>query len=137
MPTYEYKCTQCGNRISYVWDIATYEEMRKRSPLCSCQIPGGHPMVRVFSFNIKPVMQEHLNRTTGQLVSSERQFKDQLKRQSEEATIRTGIEHNFVPVDASDKATLGVTNAGLDATYNRRKELGMQIPDVIKPENMD
>ncbi len=136
MPIYEYRCNQCGNATSVTYDIATYEVMKNRPPLCACQIPGGHPMVRVFSFAIKPTMVEHLNHTTGQVVSSERQFRDQLKRQSEEATIRTGIEHNFVPVDRQDKETLGVTAEGLDATYNRRKQLGMAIPDAIKPGNL-
>lgn len=146
MPVYQYKCRDCDNRVSATWDIATYEEMRKRPPICECQtklpkLPEGRmkprPMVRVFSFTVKTSMQEHHNHTTGQMVSSDKQFRDQLKRQSEEATIRTGIEHNFQPVDANDKQTFGVTNEGLDATYNRRKELGMRIPDAIKPGNMD
>lgn len=132
MPVYEYKCSMCGREWQETLSIKRYSEMP--APDCpQCDIP----MARVFSFAIKTPMHEHINHTTGQLVSSERQFKDQLKRQSEEATLRTGIEHNFVPVDAKDKATFGVTNEGLDATYNRRKQLGMAIPDAIRPENMD
>lgn len=131
MPIYEYRCVGCGREWQETLTIERYSQIP--APDCpKCDIS----MSRVFSFNVKPVMQEHMNRTTGQLVSSERQFKDQLKRQSEEATIRTGLEHNFVPVDTQDKATLGVTDAGLRETYDRRKSLGMAIPDVIKPENM-
>lgn len=100
------------------------------NPVCTpCR--GGR-MVRVFSFNQKPMMPEHLNSTTGQVVRSERQFRDQLKRQSEAETVRTGIEHNYVPVDVQDRQTLGVTAEGLDATYNRRRKLGMKTNDAMK-----
>lgn len=131
MPIYDYRCPECGFKDSLSLTIDEYSSIEIME--CNC----GTAMVREYSFSIKPMMKEHMNNTTGQVVSSERQFKDQLKRQSEMATIRTGIEHNFVPVDIQDKATLGVTNEGLDATYNRRKQLNMAIPDAIRPENMD
>lgn len=131
MPIYEYKCPECSNRDELSLSIEEYSDIEVVE--CNC----GTVMSRIFSFTVKTPMQEHMNNTTGQLVSSERQFKDQLKRQSEAATIRTGIEHNFQPVDANDRATFGVTSEGLDATYNRRKELGMAIPEAIKPGNMD
>lgn len=135
MPVYEYKCGVCN----LSWDLsATIQEYDSFAGYDHCPYCGAEDKVaRVFSFSVKPTMAEHMNNTTGQVVSSERQFKDQLKRQSEEATIRTGIEHNFVPVDHNDRQTLGVTSEGLDATYNRRKELGMRIPEAIKPGNMD
>lgn len=130
MPIYEYRCPDCDNYSELSLTIDEYSGIEMVE--CNC----GSAMVRIFSFSVKPIMVEHMNRTTGQLVSSEKQFADQLKRQSEEASIRTGIEHNFVPVDTQDKATLGVTDAGLRETYDRRKKLGMAIPKVIRPENM-
>lgn len=132
MPTYEWRCNNCGREWSEQLTIEAYSTIP--APECpQCDIS----MSRVFSFVHKTGMPEHFNNTTGQVVSSSKQFADQLKRQSEEATIRTGIEHNFVPVDAADKKAFGVTNEGLAATYDRRKKLGMPIPDAIKPANMD
>lgn len=70
------------------------------------------------SVQIAPVMQAHWNASTGTIVSSPKQFERELKRSSEEATERTGIPHNYVPVDVSDTTALGVTDEGLDATYD-------------------
>lgn len=127
MPTYEYRCPECGNEHSESLTISEYERCRFNYE-CGC----GTLMVRVFSFSVKPMMPEHLNSTTGQVVRSERDFRDQLKRQSEAETVRTGIEHNYVPVDIQDRKTLGVTAEGLDATYNRRRKLGMKTNDAMK-----
>lgn len=130
MPIYEWKCSEC----IWVWSeqltIAEYALLRDL--IVECLACGGQ-MKRVFDFSYKPPMPEHQNASTGTYVTSERKLKDDLKRQSEYMTMRTGIEHNFVPVDHSDKQTLGITDEGLDATYNRRKELGMRIPDAVKP----
>lgn len=81
-------------------------------------------------------MPAHFNRSAGQYVSNERQLKDSFKAMSEAASERVGMEHRFVPVDPQDKDKLGVSTEGLAATYDRRKALGMPIPDVIRPENV-
>lgn len=129
MPTYEYRCPECKNRSQLQMSIGEYSLWSQFECVeCYC----GTTMVRVFSFNQKPMMPEHLNSTTGQVVRSERDFRDQLKRQSEAETVRTGIEHNYVPVDVQDRQTLGVTAEGLDATYNRRRKLGMKTNDAMK-----
>lgn len=81
-------------------------------------------------------MPAHFNQSAGTYVSNDRELKDAFKAQSEAATERTGIEHNFVPVDPQDTARLGVTTEGLGATYDRRKALNMPIPEAIKPGNL-
>lgn len=66
-------------------------------------LPCGLDAKRIFSgVNMAQVMQSHYNESTGTVVSSKRQHSDDLKRRSEEATLRTGIEHNFVPMDGPE-----------------------------------
>jgi hypothetical protein len=64
-------------------------------------------------------MPEHYNNAVGQFVTNKRQFYDGLKMKSEEASIRTGMDHNYEPIDPSDMADAkahGVTDEGLDTT---------------------
>jgi len=61
-------------------------------------------------------MPEHFNVAVGRPVSSSKQFADELKRKSEEASLRTGMDHNFVPVDVTDMKAVGATDEGLDHT---------------------
>jgi hypothetical protein len=68
---------------------------------------------RKFSFHPASVMHQHFNTSTGTVVSSQRQFDDDLKRLSEERTEATGIPHNYVNVDIMDKDALGVTDEGI------------------------
>lgn len=91
MPLYDFTCG-CGQESSTARGMDG-NTMDKTCPTC------GEDMSRRFSsFGFKR-FQEHYSPATGQHVSSEREFKDQLKRASEEATKKTGIPHNFVPVD--------------------------------------
>lgn len=136
MACYEFRCRDCGADYS-VHSLAAKETMEYgiSHGRIWCDKCGGN-LRRIFSFSVSTPMPEHYNQSAGTFVSSERQLKDAFKVQSEVATERTGIEHNFVPIHPSERETLGVTSEGLDATYNRRKALGMPIPDVIRPENM-
>lgn len=135
MPVYEFACKNCGEDYS-VTSIKNKEFMERRIRQGGyCSLCMG-PIRRVFSFSVAKPMPEHYNKSTGTFISSERQLKDTLKAQSEQATERTGIEHNFVPIHPSERETLGVTSEGLAATYDRRKALGMPIPDVIRPEKL-
>lgn len=94
-------------------------------PFCFCH--GGTTMNKIVSsFAIAKSMPDHYNPSTGTHISSHRQHRDELKRQSEARTFQTGIEHNFVPVDPADaKAVYGITEEGLDATRKRHRELGI------------
>ena len=85
------------------------------------------PAKRVWGFSFKPTMKEHINSTTGQYVRTEQQFNTQLKRMSESASIRTGIEHDFQPVDISTPTSNGVTEQGLYEQSKNRYD--QQIPN--------
>lgn len=136
MAQYEFRCKACNADHSVFTldskEVMEYGILHKRIWCNKC----GGDLRRVFSFTSTKSMPEHFNQSLGQHVSSERQLKDAFKVQSELATERTGIEHNFVPVHPSERDRLGVTSEGLAATYDRRKALGMAIPDVIRPEKM-
>lgn len=119
---YEYKCPQPGCTTTVRSD---HRGDRLFSPCPSCQ---HQPLHRVFGFAYHPPMQEHMNAATNQPVSNARQFSDQLKRASEEATLYSGIEHQYEPVDINDGAALGVTNEGLDTTNKERWKKG--LPEV-------
>lgn len=102
MTLYEYRCQDCGHRVL--------------SDECAdeiCTVCCGARGQRIWSFSNATIMHEHMNTTLGEPVSSMRQFKDGLKRKSEEATARTGIPHNFQPIDPTDKKALGVTDEGI------------------------
>lgn len=109
MPIYEFKCKNCGQ--GYQASVRTLAYPEKT---CTC----GGEIKRVFSFSIRRSMPEHFNTSTGTYVSNERALKDDFKRLSDAATERTGIPHNYVPIDPQDKETLGVTDEGLDSTYD-------------------
>lgn len=76
-------------------------------------------MRRGCSFSFRRSMPEHFNNSTGQYVSNAMEFTDQLKRQSEAQSIRTGMDHNYVPVDVTEMKALGVTDDGLEETHRR------------------
>jgi hypothetical protein len=86
---------------------------------------GAHP-TRVWSFNHSRAFPEHFNNSVGEFVSNKHQFYDGLKRQSEVQSARTGIEHDFQPVDPTDMrdaSAHGVTDEGLDDTNRRLRQL--------------
>lgn len=91
MPLYQYRCNQCKRLFN--------TEHRGDSTTCeSC----GADAPRKFSFNTSGGMKEHWNIAAGEYVSNRRQLDDALKRQSEAASARTGIDHEFVRVDVAD-----------------------------------
>jgi len=143
MTSHEFKCKQCDRRWLVTSDVKDFLKRQRDKGnevthgLFSSATNCEGAIVRVFSFAVKTSMPDHYNQSAGLYVTGEKELKDTYKRLSDVATERTGIPHNFVPVDHRDKQRLGVTNAGLDATYNRRKKLGMEIPNVIRPENTD
>jgi putative FmdB family regulatory protein len=105
MPTYEYACRTCGVRF-LDGNVAL-----AGTPCPKCKVGA---LRKLFSFAFKRPMQEHFNQSTGQFVSNERDFKEQLKIKSAEDGERLGLEVNYQPVDVRDTAALGVTAEGLD-----------------------
>lgn len=131
---YEYKCPECdqryltqyrGDRLD-LFQVNTSEAMRHDR---TCTYNG--KMVRVFSFSVAPMMQEHWNATVNKPIRSQQQFKDELKRMGEAASEYDGFEHDYQPVDPEDTKALGVTAEGLDAT-NR-----VRVKEGKRPINLD
>ena len=148
MTLYEYECPVHGrflderrrDRISCTRTVA-YDV----DPWDGTDISIKCPNVakRKWSFQLPRVMQEHLNPTTGTYISSNRQFDDELKRASEQATIRSyqsGVEfkraaeeqgidignfqpkevpHNFVRTE--DREQIGGVSDEVKEQVDRRK----------------
>jgi hypothetical protein len=71
-------------------------------------------------------MREHWNTAVGQYVSNRAEMSDALKRQSEEASVRTGTEHDFQlvePADMADAKAHGVNEDTLEESRRRRHDL--------------
>lgn len=91
MTQYNYRCNGCNRLFA--------SETRADATRCpDCQ--GMAP--RKFTFNVSMSMKEHWNTAVGSYVSNSRELDDQFKRKSEEQSVRTGIEHEYVRVDQAD-----------------------------------
>jgi hypothetical protein len=117
MPAYEFRCQNCGVRLIRYIDLAGDDERtawnRGTQPCPDCS--HGH-MKRVWGFRQAPMMHEHWNASVGKPISSMKQFKDELRRASDEKTERTGIVHDFVPVDPKE---MSAGDAGKREQYDR------------------
>lgn len=123
MTLYTYRCPTCGTEA-----VSTERRDRLHQVCRGCG--SMDPQRRVFGFAFKQPMAEHFNATVGKPVSSERQFADELKRAGERATIETGIEHNYKPVEWGDREALGVTGEGIAESNSVRAKRG----DPLLPE---
>lgn len=111
MPIYEWRC-DCGEESSTSRSF-TANTQDKVCPNC------GEPMNRRYGAQFHR-FEEHVSPATGQVVGSQRQFREQLKRASEEATRNTGIPHNFVPMEI-EKPKEG---PGTESQAKKHRELG-------------
>ena len=98
MAIYEFRCPEhapaCRN-VLYQWPM----EQAASRPVPNCDHGA---MVPRFSVSSPRPFQEHYNASVGTHVSTKREHADLLKKQSEEMSQRTGMDHNFVPVDPQD-----------------------------------
>lgn len=100
--------------------IRRYDPNRK--PNCgTCQVPMGRSYEPV---PFKLPLEGHFNHSVGRYVSGDKDFKDALRQASDDASERTGIPHNFQPIDMRDTERLGVTGEGLEETARRRHDKG-------------
>ena len=116
---YAYKCRACGFvcESSKRGDVINW-------PHDNCD----HLPTRDFSgIRFDKVMQEHYNKSLNRPVSSLRAFDEAMKVESAIASERTGMEHRFERVDPTDKAALGVTDEGMDATNRERRKQGLPV----------
>jgi len=112
VPNYEYRCPWCEGESVYYHTFEDYDHPE----YCP---HDGVLLDKVLGAYFKTPMQGGYSPSTGSYVSSERDLADQLKVASEAASNRTGISHNFVPIDMRDRAQTGQTDDGLDATIRR------------------
>jgi hypothetical protein len=115
MAQYQYRCGQCKRLFA----------CETRADATTCPDCLG-PAVRKFSFNTSSSMKEHWNNAVGQYVSNRQEMDDALKRQSEAASVRTGVDHEFVRVDPGDMAdprAHGVDENNLEETRRRQHDL--------------
>lgn len=125
MPIYEYKCPVCGNRIP-----STKRDNRLPTQVC---ITCGNRVEykRVFGFALKPMMHSHFNRSVQKPISDMRQYRDELKRKSDEESARDGMERNYVPVDLGDTQSIGVSNEGIHESNIHRAKIGAPLlPEI-------
>ena len=134
MPQYTYKCDECNEYDSIHYSISQYEQLNSDGLAVFCS--NLHPMHRTYeSFPFVMPMSDGFNPTVGKYVSGKRQFEEELKIASAQATERTGIEHNFKPVDLRDTKALGITEEGLAEANKVRHDRG--DPPLVKSPNLD
>lgn len=117
MPEYQYKCGSC--RV--VFTTLSRTEIPP-CPVCK------QPSRRDFVFQFRPDLPEHFNHSIGSYVSNERELRDAIKRKSDEASERNGIEHNLeflTRADLMDPSAHGVTDEGLDDTRKEWHDMGL------------
>ena len=91
MTLYQYRCDSCKRLFN-----TEHRGDSTRCESCGAQAP------RKFTFNVSNGMREHWNIAAGEYVSNQRNLDDAFKRKSEEASIRTGMDHEYVRVDVAD-----------------------------------
>jgi hypothetical protein len=122
---YAYKCRTCGLEVDYFQPMDTLGPCTTAITTDSGTLKCPGELRRLFVVNMEPVMQEHFNATVNKPISSNRQFDDELRRQSERVSLYQGSEARFERVDPTDKAALGVTDQGIDESNRIRAKQGL------------
>jgi hypothetical protein len=108
---YNYRCNQCKQLFA----------TETRADATTCPLCLGSA-IRKFTFNVSGGMKEHWNNAVGQYVSNRAQMSDALKRQGDEMSVRTGIDHSFEmvdPADMRDPRAHGVNEDNLEESRKR------------------
>lgn len=111
MPAYDFRCSACSQTTE------RYQPLAETTRAISCPQCGGlaHKVLSFPRANPSP-FREHFNMAVGEHVHSRRQFADKLKAASDRQSARTGLAHNYVPIDLRDREACGVTDEGLEST---------------------
>ena len=125
MPVYRYRCDGCGDEQLVPMSFREHEISK---------LDGGemiHALSfrcgtyrQVLSFAFHRSMPEHFNSSLGTHISSSRQAKSALSRQSDEMAQRLGFTHSYEFIDPGDAASAGVNDKGMDATRARAVDEG-------------
>jgi hypothetical protein len=120
MPTYQFRCCVCNDEFDAYMTFTEYDRFRTfDSVVLECMIPDCYGIYErvISSPSFHRGFSEGFNPSTGSYVSSSAQFRSELSAASDAASLRTGIPHNFQPLDPRDPVAAGVTEDGMDATY--------------------
>lgn len=96
MAVYEYACDECG-------DFLAQYPMGEAEPEVECA-GCGEMRPRRYSMAPTQIMHEHWNMSAQAPISSRRQYDAMLREQSDKASERLGLEHNFQSIDIHDPA---------------------------------
>lgn len=120
--TYTFRCRSCLRRMEVV---ATVASGPGGAPDCRCESPNVVRDYRAEGFRITrgDLGYEHFNSSVGSYVRNQREFSEGLKRKSEEASVLTGISHDFKPFDG-DRASAGVSEKAPELAARRDERLG-------------
>lgn len=116
MPTYEYRCGCRTKHLTVDPDDPTKALYDSKQMTCSS---CAEPFRRRFGFSTPAMMHEHYNASLGRVVSSRREMREAAKVASAEATERTGILHDFQPVDLRDPSVAPDSDDGLQSQHDR------------------
>lgn len=117
MPNYEYRCPQC-DLIGYKYFTFAESDTPVECPTCNTtmqKVLGIAGILRTYDGGFNP--------TIGGYVPNMRKFKDELKIASEQATLRTGIPHDFKPIDLNDHEACGIDDETLESVKRRNRRL--------------
>lgn len=131
MPQYAYKCRTCHAPSTLTTSITNYNNMGGLKVCPSCE---SEDLGRVYDVPlIQMPMIGHYNPSVGGYVHGKRDLTEQLHIASEQATARTGIPHNFKPIDMRDTDALGVrATETVDNDNKARHDSGR--PTVAYPD---
>ncbi len=99
MPVYEHRCSACRS-------VQTSEE--RDATKLTCALCGAR-LKRRYNFYSPPPFREGFNHSVGTYISSNRELREELKRASEKATIRSGTETTYAMVGPDEASGVGVT----------------------------
>lgn len=112
---YHYRCADCGT-IKVI--SCSHDDPTKALYDAGHMVhePDGGTYRRVWGFRLSKY--RHEDPKTGRLYTSEREFARDLKTRSQIATDRTGIVHDFQPVDLFDPAVAPSSDDGLKEQHD-------------------
>jgi len=133
MPVYLYVCKTCDQEFTATMTIAKFTEMTESGRLLACDDCGSALVRRYTPPPFTLPTEGHYSPTVGGYVSGDRDLREQLKAASEAASARTGIPHDFKPVDMRDTEALGVTGDGMETVVKRMHDEGrpMKLPKSL------
>lgn len=124
---YLYECRECGQQYNSKMQ-GDFALQRSGVALYCCDLP----VKRKYQLAVQRPMHDHYNNTTGTVIGSDRQFREELKAMSEVASKKTGIDHDYQPIDPEmARRTVEESNAvGLESTNRVRVASGKKPIDI-------